>query len=183
MESLNTFAMYLYCWKAGTKAVIRVIYCESGVISNGDNTLRKPLRFSYPSYHDDVIKWKHFPRYWPFVRGIHRSPVASGAELWCFLGSAPEQTVEQTIDTPAGDLRRRRAHYDITVMTITPKVYGGRHIANDKLDIWDHSGYGLSQLETTLYCNVVTHWLSLYPEWSLSILLNGNIWVLNCWSI
>ena len=27
-------------------------------------------------YHDDVIKWKHFPHYWPFVRGIHRSPVA-----------------------------------------------------------------------------------------------------------
>ena len=23
--------------------------------------------------HDDVIKWKHFPRYWPFVRG--NSPV------------------------------------------------------------------------------------------------------------
>ena len=28
-------------------------------------------------WHDDVIKWKHFPRYWPFVRGIHRSPVNS----------------------------------------------------------------------------------------------------------
>ena len=27
--------------------------------------------------HDDVIKWKHFPRYWPLVRGIHRSPVNS----------------------------------------------------------------------------------------------------------
>ena len=27
--------------------------------------------------HDNVIKWKHFPRYWPFVRGIHRSPVNS----------------------------------------------------------------------------------------------------------
>ena len=27
--------------------------------------------------HDDVIKWKHFSRYWPFVRGIHRSPVNS----------------------------------------------------------------------------------------------------------
>ena len=25
--------------------------------------------------HDDIIKWKHFPRYWPFVRWIHRSPV------------------------------------------------------------------------------------------------------------
>ena len=23
-------------------------------------------------FHDDVIKWKHFPRYWPFVRGIHQ---------------------------------------------------------------------------------------------------------------
>ena len=31
-----------------------------------------------PGYHhDDVIKWKYFPRYWPFVRGIHRSPVNS----------------------------------------------------------------------------------------------------------
>ena len=45
--------------------------------------------------HDDVIKWKHFPRYWPFVRGIHRSrriprTKASDVELWCFLWSAPE---------------------------------------------------------------------------------------------
>ena len=29
------------------------------------------------SFHDDVIKWKHFPRYWPFVQGIHRLPVNS----------------------------------------------------------------------------------------------------------
>ena len=35
------------------------------------------------SYHDDVIKWKHFPRYWPFVRWIHRSPVNSPHKgLW-----------------------------------------------------------------------------------------------------
>ena len=45
--------------------------------------------------HDDVIKWKHFPRYWPFVREIHRSrwiprTKASDAELRCFLWSAPE---------------------------------------------------------------------------------------------
>ena len=43
--------------------------------------------------HDDVIKWKHFPRNWPFVRGIHRSrwiphTKASDAELWCFIWSA-----------------------------------------------------------------------------------------------
>ena len=28
-------------------------------------------------FHDDVIKWKRFPRYWPFVREIHRSRVNS----------------------------------------------------------------------------------------------------------
>ena len=27
--------------------------------------------------HDDVINWKRFPRYWPFVWEIHRSPVNS----------------------------------------------------------------------------------------------------------
>ena len=27
--------------------------------------------------YDDVIKWKHCPRYWLFVRGIHRAPVYS----------------------------------------------------------------------------------------------------------
>ena len=46
-------------------------------------------------FHDDVIKWKHFPRNWPFVREIHRSQwiphtKASDAELWCFLWSASE---------------------------------------------------------------------------------------------
>ena len=45
--------------------------------------------------HDDAIKWKHFPRNWPFVRGIHRSrriphTKASDAELWWFLWSASE---------------------------------------------------------------------------------------------
>ena len=28
-------------------------------------------------WHDDVIKWKHFPRRWPFVWEIHRSSVNS----------------------------------------------------------------------------------------------------------
>ena len=28
-------------------------------------------------HQDDVIKWKQFPRYWPFVRGNHRSTVNS----------------------------------------------------------------------------------------------------------
>ena len=35
-------------------------------------------------YHDNVIKWKHFPHYWPFVRGIHHSPANSSHKgQWC----------------------------------------------------------------------------------------------------
>ena len=30
-----------------------------------------------PKKEHDVIKWKHFPRYWPFVRGMHQSPMVS----------------------------------------------------------------------------------------------------------
>ena len=70
------------------------------------------------SMHDDVIKWKHFPRYWPFVRGIHRSPVnsrtkASDAELWCFLWSAPDKRLSKQwwgwwFETPSWSLWRHR---------------------------------------------------------------------------
>ena len=41
----------------------------------------------------DVIKWKHFPRYWPFVWWIHRSPVNSplkGQWRRAFLWYVPE---------------------------------------------------------------------------------------------
>ena len=71
-------------------------------------------------YHDDVIKWKHFPRNWPFVRGIHRSrwiphTKASDAELWffCLICVWINDWVN---NREAGDLRRYRGHYDVTVM-------------------------------------------------------------------
>ena len=34
--------------------------------------------------HDDVIKWKHFPCYWSFVRGIHRGqrPVTRNFDIF-----------------------------------------------------------------------------------------------------
>ena len=56
------------------------------------------------STHNDVIKWKHFPRYWPFVRRIHRSQADSpDKDQWrrafMFFLSAHEQTIEQTRET------------------------------------------------------------------------------------
>ena len=62
--------------------------------------------------HDDVIKWKHFPRHWPFVRGIHGSPVKSTHKgQWC--GALMNDWVNTH---EAGDLRRHRAHCDVIVM-------------------------------------------------------------------
>ena len=67
---------------------------------------------------------KHFPRYWPFVWRVHRSP-ASNADLWCFLWSAP--WINGWLNNrEAGDLRRHRAHYDVIVMSIESDV-----ISND----------------------------------------------------
>ena len=66
---------------------------------NKHQTWTKQINTMYPD-HNDLIKWKHFPRYWPLVRGIIRQTKTSVAELWCFLWSSPEQTVEQTIETP-----------------------------------------------------------------------------------
>ena len=70
--------------------------------------------------HDDVIKWKHFPRYWLFVRGIHRSPVNSphkgqwrGALMFSLICARINGWVNKR---EAGDLRRDHAHYDVIVM-------------------------------------------------------------------
>ena len=71
---------------------------------------------------DDVIKWKHFPRYWPFVRGIHRSPVNSPHKVQ-WRGALKFSLICARINgwvnnREAGDLRRHRAHYDVTVMIL-----------------------------------------------------------------
>ena len=70
--------------------------------------------------HDDVIKWKHFPRYWPFVREIHRSPVNfphkgqwRGALMFYLICVWINAWVN---NREAGDLRRHRGHYDVIVM-------------------------------------------------------------------
>ena len=71
-------------------------------------------------YHD-VIKWKHFPRYWPFVRGIHRSPVNSphkGQWRGAFMFSLICVWINGWVNSrEARDFRRYRSHYDVTIMT------------------------------------------------------------------
>ena len=70
-------------------------------------------------HHDDVIKSTHFQRYWPFVRGIHRSPVNShqkgqrrGVLMFSLICAVTNGWVN---NRDAGDLRRNRFYYDVTV--------------------------------------------------------------------
>ena len=72
------------------------------------------------SMHYDVIKWKHFPSNWPFVRGIHRSrwiphTKTSDAELWCFVFMCV--WINGWVNNrEAGDLRLHCGHCDVIIM-------------------------------------------------------------------
>ena len=82
--------------------------------------LEEAIRSRSCVFHDDVIKWKHFPRNWPFVRVIHRSPVNSprkgqwrGALMFSLFCARINGWVN---NREAGDLRRHPTHCDVIVM-------------------------------------------------------------------
>ena len=53
--------------------------------------------------HDDIIKWKHFPGYWPFV--------------WEFTGYMICAWInDQVNNREVGYIRHNRAHYEVTVI-------------------------------------------------------------------
>ena len=61
--------------------------------------------FLIRAYHDHVMTWKFFPDDWPFVRGIHWSPVhfplrkeTSVVDFAWFLWSQAEHTLEHTVE-------------------------------------------------------------------------------------
>ena len=98
------------------------------------------------TFHDDVIKWKHFPRYWPFVRGIHRWPVNSphkgqwrGALMFSLICTRINGWVN---NGEAGGLRRYRAHCDVTVMQrsiclfTAPSAHPACYQAASRLDLF-----------------------------------------------
>ena len=76
----------------------------------------------------EFILWKHFPRYWPFVRGIHRSPVNSlhkGQWRRALIFSFIRDWINGWVNNrEAGDLRRHRVDYDVIVMMQHGNVNG-----------------------------------------------------------
>ena len=96
--------------------------------------------------HDDIIKWEHFPRYWPFVRGIRRSPVNSphkdqwrGALMFSFISALINAWVN---NREAGDSRLHRDHYAVIVMISSnnQQTYWNRILYFDEIFITGCSG-------------------------------------------
>ena len=80
--------------------------------------------------HDDVIKWKHFPRKWPFVRGINRSrwiPQHKGQWRGALMFSLICVWINGWVNNlDASDLRRHRGHYDVIVMLVLVSRYSSQ---------------------------------------------------------
>ena len=97
------------------------IYVGNLTIIGSNNGLspgrRQAIIWSYAG-----IKRKHFPRNWPFVREIHRSPVNCphkgqwrGALMFSLIYAWINDWVN---NREAGDLRRQHDHYDVIVMIL-----------------------------------------------------------------
>ena len=104
--------------------------------------------------HDDIIKWKHFLHYWPFVRGIPLSLVDyphngqwCGALMFSLICTWRNSWANNRC---AGDLRCHHAHYDITVMTKQDVEY-----INAVTTLWTHK----------------RHLISHHPLWIMGCLL------------
>ena len=145
--------------------------------------------------HDDVIQWKHFPRYWPFVRGIHRSPVNSphkGQWRETLMFSLIYAWINGWVNNrEAGDSRRHRAHYDVIVMSASCFPSSLNIVNNDSVPVcvrfqalsnpiswcgfhWSHA----PQAPQSYYFYV---YLMLFFVWYRSILLS-SISVTSLWT-
>ena len=88
-------------------------------------------KYIYTS-HDDVIRWKHLPRYWPFVWGIHRS---QRTVMRSFDVSLICVRIPGWLDNhDAGDLRRHCAHYDVTVIIFHVQLRDREQTTHNKLE-------------------------------------------------
>ena len=97
--------------------LLREVSIDSNHILREINLEMSPANLQNDGHCVPVSMLWHFPRYWPFVRGIHRSPVNSphkgqwrGALMFSLICTWTNVWVN---NRHAGDLRRYGAHYDV----------------------------------------------------------------------
>ena len=111
------------CFIKGTTVRIQISPANSMPIywiNMSNSAWLKHLAKTFYRFHDDVIKWKYFPRYLPLVRGIHRPPVNSphkGQRRWTFKFSLICARINSWVkNRETGDLRCHGTHYDVIVI-------------------------------------------------------------------
>ena len=135
LTSTRTCIVVMSILQMDYKALDKWKYYRHYISYNMHSIILSVLFWLY--YHDNVTKWKCFPRHWPFVRVIHRSPVNSphkgqwrGALMFSLICARINAWVN---NREAGDLRRHRAHYDVIVMQPLldiSKLSIGKSVAN-----------------------------------------------------
>ena len=99
--------------------------CDQALSYRNPSLQARRRRCHFTKQRHNISWWRHqmetFSRYWPFVRGIHRFPVKSphkgqwrGALIFYLIYVGINGWVN---NGEAGDLRRYRAHYDVSVMS------------------------------------------------------------------
>ena len=112
------------CWELKYKEISRadagfiLSFCSADPRTTANDLgERLPNIAARQQIHDDVIKWKHFSRYWPFVPGIHRSPLNSphkgqwsGALMFSLICASNKRLSKQSrgwwFETPSCSLWR-----------------------------------------------------------------------------
>ena len=103
--------------------------------------------------------WKHFRRYWPFVREIHRSPVNShhksqwrGALMFSLIFA---RTNGWANNRDAGHLRQHHAHYNVSVIKFD------QHFTDANRSV----EYILLALLIPFYVGGISNYGLWYPMW------------------
>ena len=133
---------------------------------NFNGCFGKTFKFKFPAsplnyQHDDVIKWKHFPRFLPFMRGMHRSVNSPHKGQW--RGALMFSLICAWINgwvhnREAGDLRCHRAHYDVTVINHSFSQTSGYHIVSER---WTSKSLGSIDI-SLLYFTYSGHMTRLF---------------------
>ena len=119
---IGSFCIYLMIWNTGflSNMTSPKIWIKFNGLFSLKNEPRNAATMNNISHRDKTFYDDTF-RYWPFVRGIHQSPVNSphkgqwhGALMFTLICAR----IKGWVNNPeAGDLRCHHAHYDVIVMS------------------------------------------------------------------
>ena len=138
-------------------------------------------------------QWKHCPRYWPFVRWIHRTPANSPHKGQCRRAlrfSLICVWINGWVNNrEAGDLRRYRAHHDVIVMIMSlvinwhevligPLRFIHYHVVESYLyktpDVSNWNNLPISgKLDCMLFKSILIDWNSIIAAGGV---LNSPVW-------